>query len=190
MRDRLAGTQERRLRSGDVSYFEELFRSFYRPLLSYSAPIVGDWEVAEDVVQGVFERLWKERKRLEMKTTMRSYLFQCVYSRSLDVLRKEKVRREYRERSLVKVNAGESETLGNITYPELESRVRSAVERLPAQCRRVFEKSRYAGMSNADIAEDLGISVKTVEVHMSKALKRLRSDLGDFLILCLFYGII
>lgn len=161
--------------------FESVFRAHYSLLCSYANQFLKDPDGAEEVVQEVMFRLWTNRSSLVIETSLRSYLFRAVRNGCMNVLKHRNVRDEYRN---WREHQDQSTTLtqeDNLVVSELESRIREAIDRLPVERRKVFVHSRYDGLSYNQIAEKLGISVKTVENQMGKALKALREELAEYL---------
>jgi RNA polymerase sigma-70 factor, ECF subfamily len=169
-----------RIASGDRGAFEQLFREHYAALVRFGEGLLRSRELAEDTVQEVLLNLWKQRETVRVDDSVKAYLFRAVRNRALNHIRNERVRREavpqiVREtREAAGADAGLVET-------ELEAAVRAAIAELPPRCREVFELSRVRGLKYAEIAEALGISIKTVETQMGRALKSLRERLGDIL---------
>jgi RNA polymerase sigma-70 factor (ECF subfamily) len=145
-----------------------------------SESIVRSQAVAEEIVQDVMLELWKRREQLAADSSPQAYLFQSARNRSLNYVRHEKVAREgepYATRS----EAIESNAHSSMVEDEMAIAVRRAVAGLPARCREVFELSRTHGLKYSEIATTLGISVKTVEAQMGKALRVLREELSPWI---------
>jgi RNA polymerase sigma-70 factor (ECF subfamily) len=162
--------------------FERLFRDFFPPLMAFARKIVVDEDDAREVVQQVFIKLWEKRSELDLSTSLKSYLFTSVHHRSLNVIRD---RKKFSSAELPEV-AGEWDVSAQIESMELEGKIREAIDSLPEKCREIFELNRFEGLKYSEIATQLGISVKTVENQISKALKILREQLGKYLTLLLY----
>jgi RNA polymerase sigma-70 factor (ECF subfamily) len=161
--------------------FEALFRTHYSALCSYANGFLKDVDASEEVVQEMMFRLWTGRESLVINSSLKSYLYRSVRNGCLNVLKHLDVREEYksfRERENVDSQRSQEDEM---IISELEVRIREAIDRLPVERRKVFILSRYDGMSYNKIAEKLGISIKTVENQMGKALKTLREELSDYL---------
>ena len=169
-----------RLRAGDDDAFDALFRAHYAPLVGLAEGMLRQRAVAEEVVQDVLLELWRRRESLTLEESLRAYLFRSVRNRALNHLRHEKV-----ERRGEPFAAGEPSSLPSaqaaLEEAEIDAAVREAVGALPERCREVFELSRVRGLRYAEIAETMGISVKTVEAQMGKALRMLRERLAPWL---------
>lgn len=169
-----------RLRKGDEAAFDVIFRAWYAPLVRASESIVRSRAIAEEVVQDVMLELWKRRESLAADTSAQAYLFQAARNRSLNHVRHERVAREgqpYATRS----EAVDPTAHSRVVEDEMAVAVKRAVDGLPDRCREVFELSRTHGLRYSEIATVLGISVKTVEAQMGKALRVLREELAVWL---------
>jgi RNA polymerase sigma-70 factor, ECF subfamily len=165
------------LSRGDQSVFQQVFDACYEKLCHYAFTILKDMDEAEDVVQSMFIKLWEKREELDIKQTIRSYLFKAVYHRCINVL-------EHRAIKLKHQDHGTRDIFSRVQPPEvfpqeLEDSIKKAINTLPPQCRTIFMMSRYEEMRYSEIAGKLNISVNTVENQISKALKILRLQLKD-----------
>ncbi len=169
----------------DPESFETMFRQHYLRLQSYAYSIVGDEAQAEEVVQAVFVQLWEKREEQPIKTSVKAYLFKAVYHRALNQKRHQKVKEAYSDYQ--KAHSPNSAFQDPAEANELKSRIEAAIGMLPPRCQQVFRLSRFEGLSYQEIAKELDISVKTVEVQMGKALRMLRESLQDYLPLFLLF---
>lgn len=161
--------------------FEQLFTTWYSQLCSYANGFLNDLDASEEIVQEVMIKIWTNRETLEINTSIRSYLFRAVRNGCLNVLKQINIREEYksfREREDSSLQRSHEE---EVMISELEKKIRRAIDQLPLERRKVFIMSRYDGLTYRQIADKLGISVKTVESQMGKALKFLREELTDYL---------
>ena len=156
--------------------YELLFRRFYRPLCSHAVRYVYAKEVAEDIVSDVFLNVWRNRVYESVSTTFQAYLFGAVRNRVLNYLRDHALRQPTNVRTADEAIADDPQQI--LQYTELQARIQATVTGLPPQCQRVFMLSRFEGRTHAQIAGQLGISVKTVETHLTKALATLRQMLA------------
>lgn len=169
------------LQEGDVTAFEMFFRTYYKPLCNYAYTFIQDKDEAEEIVQSAFLSVWEKRQSIDIKTSLKSYLYTMVRNTSLNVIKHEKIKQKYVGESLA-VDARSYEGVSQaVISSELETRIQQAMEVLPEQCRLVFKLSRLEELKYAEIAEQLNISIKTVENHMGKALKIMREQLKDYL---------
>ncbi len=169
------------LAKGDVTTFEMLFRTYYQPLCNYAYSFLRDKEGAEEVVQTTFLLVWEKREAVEIHTSPRSYLYAMVRNACLNVLKHEKIKQRHAVEEMALAERSSESVSQVLAGNELERRISEAVEQLPEQCRMVFKLSRFEELKYSEIAEQLNISVKTVESHMGKALKIMREKLRDYL---------
>ncbi|MDR1161195.1 MAG: RNA polymerase sigma-70 factor [Tannerellaceae bacterium] len=175
---------------------ENLFGKYYKILRAYAYRLSGDKYIAEDIVQDVYYELWKKRDKLVMEDAIKYYLFRSIYTKALNYLNsKTYTDTEAFEQSTegriqqIYLQSHLSDQESELMYKELCERVNSAIDSLPGQCKKVFILSRKYELKNKEIAEQLDISVKAVEKHISKALSILRvslKDIGLILLLPLF----
>lgn len=154
-----------------VRQFEALFKKLYLPLGMFALRIVGDASDAEDIVQDVFLRTWQKIEAGAEIDSIKSYLYGSVRNRCIDFLRSRQAVVEVGDDDF----AVDSES---IDTSERDALVWAAIDKLPDQCRTVFLLSKRDGLSNDEIAEELGVSVKTVKNQMTKAFARLRTALS------------
>ena len=165
--------------------FEQLFKAHYKALHAYANMLLKDVDIAEEVVQSMFLKLWEKRNLLDVQTSVKAYLYKCVYNDSLNLLKHEQVKSKYQDFTVHTMNTYHEAASNRVELSELQKELRLAMEGLPEQCRIIFQMSRFEELKYKEIAERLGISVKTVENQMGKALKILRLKLVDFLVLIL-----
>lgn len=172
----LTAVEFARIASGDRNAFEELFRAHYRPLCSFAMPYLKDRDRAEDLVQDLFVRLWNDRERLNVSSSLKSYLFTSVRNRCLNEVQKV-VRLKPLNETLHDASTDDGPSEEDHTWRS--ARVLAAIEALPEERRKIFKLSRNEHLKYHEIAERLGLSVKTVENQMGRALKTLREELAD-----------
>lgn len=165
--------------------FEQLFKMHYKALHAYANMLLKDTDTAEEVVQSMFLKLWEKRDLLDVQTSVKAYLYKCIYNDSLNLLKHEHVKTKYQDFTVHTMNTHHEATSNRVELSELQKELQFALNALPEQCRIIFQMSRFEELKYKEIAERLGISVKTVENQMSKALKILRLKLVDFLVLIL-----
>ena len=173
----------------DEAAFEQVFKTNFKKLHAYACTIIKEETAAEEVVQQVFFKLWERSKGLSISGSVAAYLYRAVYNESLNYLKHQKVLSQYLQH-VTHTMKNESYTPGKkFSMKELDEQLSKAMNELPEQCRTVFQLSRFEELRYREIADHLGISVKTVENHMGKALKILRTKLVEFLpftLFCLF----
>ena len=161
--------------------FEATFKRYYKPLHAYAFTIVKDEAVAEDIVQQVFFRIWKNAENLHIHSSIAAYLYRSVNNESLNHLKHEKLVVAHQKATAPQMKEERDSAAGKILHKELEQKIREALNTLPEHCRTVFQLSRFENLKYQEIADRLGISIKTVENQMGKALKILRIQLIDLL---------
>jgi RNA polymerase sigma-70 factor (ECF subfamily) len=169
-----------RIRQGDQGAFDTLFRAHYAPLVRHIEGMLRRRDVAEEVVQDVMLELWRRRETLVVDDSLRAYLYRATRNRALNHLRHEAIvkRSEPELAPDVESRPGADSVLVD---EEIGVAVRQAMRELPDRCREVFELSRMRGLKYSEIAAALGISVKTVEAQMGKALRLMREKLAPWL---------
>ena len=174
-----------RFRSGDELAFGEIFETYYSALVRYAVTLVRDMDEAEDVVQGVFVRVWQGRERLEEGVMLRSWLYKSVQNSCFNHLKHLKVRGVHAV--FVKREGEGVDQHDALEGNELQGRIDAALLVLPEQCGKIFRMSRFEDLKYQEIADKLGLSIKTVENQMGKALRILREELKDYLPLLLIF---
>jgi RNA polymerase sigma-70 factor (ECF subfamily) len=168
-----------RLRRGDEAAFDAIFRRWYPSLVRAAESLVRSRAVAEELVQDVMLELWKRRETLAEESSPQAYLFQATRNRALNHIRHARIER-LGEPHASRPEAVDSTAHSLVVEEEMLVAVKKAVDRLPDRCREVFELSRTHGLKYSEIATALGISIKTVEAQMGKALKTLREELAPW----------
>lgn len=164
-----------RIVAGDRVAFEALFRAHYKPLCAFANGYLADAGKSEDLVQELFIRLWLDREKLTVTSSIKAYLFAAVRNRCFNALKVTVRMRGVSDQQ----HAIEGEEFTEDEHTERIARVQAAVAGLPEERRKVFTMCRFDGLKYAEVAARLGISVKTVENQMGKALKDLRVELAD-----------
>lgn len=171
------------IRTGNIVAFNEMFIHFYSPLCEYASQYISDTE-AEELVQDIMVHLWEDREIIHVEKSLKSYLFSSVKNRCLNSIRNERTKDRIHNFLYERMK----ETLEEPDYylaNELAVNIDKAIEELPEKFRETFILSRFSSMTNTEIAEQLGVSVKTVEYRISQSLKILRVKLKDYLPLLL-----
>lgn len=177
-----------KLRDGDQEAYIFLFRKYYVPLCTYSRRYVGRKDVAEEVVSETFFNVWRNRATLEIHSSVKGYLFHAVLNNSLNYLRK--LRKEERledyfsdtaDENIGFIMNAEEISSDSLILKDMAETIDRAVDQLPPQQQAVFRLKRYEGKKLGEIAQIMGISVKTVEMHLSKAMLTLRKSLKEYL---------
>ncbi len=175
------------INTGDINTFEMAFRTNYNALCNYAYTFVNDHDEAEEVVQSTFINFWEKRAEININHSLKAYLYRSVRNSCLNKLKHEKVKREHEKHELTFSSLGVESTAQSVMKNELEQRIAQALTKLPEQCRLVFTLSRFEELKYQEIADQLSISVKTVENQMGKALRIMREQLKDYLPLLLIF---
>jgi RNA polymerase sigma-70 factor (ECF subfamily) len=163
------------------SAFEELFKSHFKKLFAYALTIVRNEMAAEEIVQNVFYKIWEKHGLVEIQTSVSAYLYRSVYNDSLNYLKHEKVKASYQAHIATRSKDVVDNAASKAQLSELQEKLNSALSELPEQCRTIFQMSRFEELKYHEIAERMGLSVKTIESQMGKALRILRIKLADYL---------
>lgn len=169
------------INTGNELAFEKVFKQYFKSLQNYAYTILKDLDVAEEMVQNVFLKIWEKREKLPTDAVVSSYLYKSVYHESLNYLRHEKVKISHQQQTLYSMKEETDNASDRIKLKQLEEHLQKALNDLPQQCRTIFQMSRFDELRYREIADELGISIKTVENHMGKALRLLRLKLVEFL---------
>ena len=182
----MSETIEQRIRMGDEHAFELLYRRYFVRLCAFANKFLWDSRNSEEVVQDVFLKLWEKRAALGDGGSAKSFLFQAVHNKCLNVLEHQKVVDHYAEliRSVYS-NPSEFDASESLMAKELNDRIQKIVNDLPSECTKIFLMSRVDGKKHKEIAEELHLSIKTIENQMNRALKKLRLQLADVLTILL-----
>ena len=167
-----------RLKEGDKRALTILYNNYWKPLYISSFNLLKDKEVCEEIIQDVFIEIWNKRSDIQIKVSLKSYLYACVRYKVFAEFRKSKnlpiaIYEDLNNR----FQYASPET--QMMHEELKKQVSLVVESLPEKCKMVFKLSRIEQLSHKEISEQLNVSTKTIENHITKALKILRLSLGN-----------
>jgi RNA polymerase sigma-70 factor (ECF subfamily) len=164
------------IRSRNKDVFEAVFKQYAPSMYNIAVKYVQDTDEANDMVQDVFLNLWKGAENLDDRAPINHYLARATVNTCLNRIKKEQ-RKETYTKEQMHLATPVSDSTAILERKELEAQYHLALEKLPEQCRRVFEMSRGNGLTPTEIATQLNISINTVYAHLTTALKRLRIDL-------------
>jgi len=168
------------IRKGDRKAFRAIIDIYYEEIYLYARSLSRDEILAKDLTQEVFLKLWKKRKKLRDITSLRGWLYKSVRNKFIDYVRKHRKEVYFFEINYAKII---DDIVQEDYLDDLKRKVKiveKEIERLPKKCQKVFTLSKKEGLANNEIAEHLGISVKTVEGHLTNAIKILRKSLDEF----------
>lgn len=168
-----------RLISKDKRAFEQVFNQYYNIMVLYAARFMDTREEAEEIAQDVFVKFWEKCDTLAPDSSVKSYLYRSVHNSCLNAIKHEKVKDGYRQHVINFLETSYQDTIEVYDPDIIRNRIHLEIDKLPPRCSEIFKLSRFEGLKYQEIADHLGISVKTVEVQMGKALKVLRENLDD-----------
>ncbi|WP_394698711.1 RNA polymerase sigma-70 factor [uncultured Draconibacterium sp.] len=171
-----------RLKEGDYESFNRIFFKYYQPLFLFAQKFVTE-DLAKDLVQDCFYELWKRRKTIDIKTTLSAYLFSIVKNRCYKYFEKERLKAGKLNEIELRLKQEELNYFlhseKSVLEFEIRDRIKNTLDKLPPKCAQVFNESRFNGLSNKEIAEKYDLSLKSVEKHISKALKIFQNEFKD-----------
>lgn len=171
------------LQQDKLSAFREIYQRYWKKLYSDAYRRLKNKELCEEVVQEIFSNLWHKRHTLQINTTIGGYLHLAVLNQVVDQYRKQTIRAKHTEALKLLTTETDTGTEDAIMLRDLTHTLETEISHLPDKCRSVFELSRKEYKSNKEIAQLLGISEKTVENQITKAIKRLRLSLSHHLLI-------
>lgn len=165
--------------TGNLDNFEALFKHFYPPLVVYACKYLGEIDLAREIVQDFFVRLYEKRQTITIDTSIKSYLYRSIYNCCINY-RKQRNIQDKHLKNIDMEKIDEDNLENEINRIELQQRIFDVIESLPAKCSLIFKMNRLEGMKNEEIALKLNLSKRTVETQISKALKILRQKLAGY----------
>lgn len=164
------------LKRDDEGAMAVIYRKYWEPLYLSAYNVIKSKELCEDIVQELFIKLWNNRHAIEITVSLKAYLYASTRYEVYRQIRLGAVKDDIYEGILERMHA--PDVHGSIEYAELVAQISSIINKLPEKCREVYNLSRQENLSHKQIAERLNISTKTVENHLTKALRLLRTSLG------------
>lgn len=178
----------RLLKEGNMVAFDTIYGQFSHKLFSFVFKILKNEAEADDIVQEVFVKIWESREKLGDYKLLNSYIFTIAYNNSIDLIRKRINNNKYLEHlknsSVIQITPA---TISEIEFNELNTQVEKLIAKLPERQKQVYLLHRETGLTYPEIAEQLGISKNTVETHMVKALKYLRQNIDNSLLINMLF---
>ncbi len=181
------------LKYGSKTAFEYVFKTHYDALLRYAEEILRDPHQAEDVVENLFVVIWEDRKKIDIRSSLKSYLYRSTFNGCMNVLRKKKSENQYRDFFIHHSNFSKTHDYGSMSYPlsgiiekEFETKIEEVIDKLPPQCKKIFIMSRVDDLSHQLIADELGLSVNTVKAQIMNAIKKIKVALKKMLAVIVF----
>lgn len=176
---------------GDRTAFEKIFRAYYKRLHGFAYSYVRQGEIAEDIVQSVFLKIWTQKEKWDPPGTVKQYLFAAVRNEALNKIRHQQVVAEAEDEVVHKFEEFNRQSLfeEDFDVEELRREIQKGIDQLPARCRQIFILNRWSGLTYSEIADYLEISINTVNTQMGRALKSLRDHLSNYLHVLITAGI-
>ena len=178
------------LKKGNEDSFVYLMNTYHDKLCVYARGLTKDHYTAQDIVQNVFLRVWEQRKKLNSSLNLNNFLYKSIYNEFIDHYRKIKLLTPLEEEHIKQLNTIVSEQKAS-EIDRLVELVKQEIENLPPKCKSVFTMGKLEGLTYVEIAEHQKVSIRTVEMHMSRAFEIIRKKIGDKTntILFLLFGI-
>ncbi len=175
------------LRRKDIIVFDYIFNYYYSSLCVFSLQYLKDRNAVEDLVQDFFVFLWIEASHIQINSSLKAYIFTAIKNRCLDLQKHQKVSEKYRTFILFSADKNNNSTDQYFSESELRQAIQKSLEKLSPRCREIFELSRIKGLTNKEIADQLGITKRTTELQISNSLKIIKKELAEYLPLCLIF---
>ncbi len=173
------------IRNKNEKVFESVFKEYFKVLTIHAKKYVLDLDIAKDITQETFVKLYEKREELVIHTSLKSFLYTSVRNRCLDYIKLNKIRQNHKDAIAYQsaTNSEEEEEDKEIRITELKQKIHKVIQTLPSQNQKIFMLSRFEGKTNQEIADELNISKRTVETHISNALKKIRVSVAIALLL-------
>ena len=169
-----------KIKEGDIGKFEMLFKDYYERLCEFGMKYLKSIDLAEEIVQDTFYNIWKNRNTINIKTSLKSYLYTAVRNNCLQELRTRSLDIKYENYYKSHYVNDSVNPVDELNAKELNEVIHKVLNSLPERCKIIFKMSREEGLKYHEIAEKLSISIKTVEANMGKALKQFRHYLKEY----------
>ena len=169
-----------KMKGGDRESFNKVFRHYYAPLTRFCIRFVGDGDQAAEIVQDLFVKVWTNREKLTFTSSFESYMLRSVRNSAITYINKERSHADVNER-IYTDDSDSNDPSETLQSNNLEASYQKVLATMPEKRREVFLASRFDGLKYAEIATKMGLSQKTVEAHMSAAIKQLREGLKEYL---------
>ena len=169
-----------KLKAGDYPAFSNIFTAYYQDLVLFATRFTHDLNHAEEIVQDTFVRLWEEHESIKVTISLKSYLLKIVQNKCIDWYRHKKIMQTHNNSVMESPPQFIYDTDSYILYSELQEQIEAALDKLPEEISEVFRMNRFRGLKYHEIADLLGVSARTIEVRIGKALHMLRDHLKEY----------
>lgn len=173
----------RQVRQGDEEAYELIFRRYFKVLSVYAMSYLKDIEIAQDITQDVFVKLYESKESLQIHTSLKSFLYTTIRNRCLDYIKINRIHHDHKEIIKHQLAGTDVDKSDAVLKAELQEKIYEAINQLPEQRQKIFKLSRIDGKSNQEIATLLNLTKRTVETHISNALKNMKAALAEYLTL-------
>lgn len=170
-----------KLKLGDPDSFSDVFSAYYKDMVFFAYSFTHELSSAEDIVQETFVKLWEDHEKLIVTVSLKSILLKTIQNKCIDWHRHKKIVNNHCSYIIDNSPLYEYDTDNYVLRSDLELRIEMAITNLPEKFKEAFEMNRFEGLKYKEIATKLNVSIRTVEVRISKALGLLRKSLIDFL---------
>jgi RNA polymerase sigma-70 factor (family 1) len=174
-----------RIKKGEQSAFKILFKLYHKPLCHFARVYVKQMDIADEIVQETFIKIWEIRHTLDETLSLKAFLYRCVHNNCINYIRKLQVDNRLSEKYVHEIKYRvqflelglDHSYFDELVANELDLKIQKAIDGLPEQCREIFLLSRFNDMNNRQIAEKMSVSVNTVKTQVSRALQKIRTSL-------------
>lgn len=167
-----------KLKKNKSKAFDALFLKYHKQLVYFSFKYLKNIDDAEEVIQDFFTTIWERRNTIDIKISFKAYAYRSVYNNSIKLLKNKQKISDQSEKELDVLKEDYHDYLEEA---ELADKIHNTIESLPESCKKIFKMSRNDGLKYREIAEELNISIKTVETQISRALKKLYQNLENYI---------
>lgn len=176
------------IKNNNEKAFESVFKKYFSVLTMYAKKYVMDFDVAKDITQDTFIKFYEKREDIEIHTSLKSFLYTSVRNKCLDHIKLNKIRDQHKDQIKYQASiSSEDEDAEHIKRTELQEKIYKILKTLPTKNQKIFMMSRIQGKTNQEIADELGLTKRTVETHISNALKRIREAVLLIMVLIISY---
>jgi RNA polymerase sigma-70 factor (ECF subfamily) len=170
----------RQIQKKDTKAFESYYKMHYKSFFVMACRYLKSTEQAEEIVNDVFMKIWEDGNKISIDSSLKSYIYRAIINRSLNEIQKNK--KDFNLAVDIFNTQEESYELRQIEENELRIKLFDAIELLPDQCKKVFQLSRFEELKQQEIADKMGISIKTVKNHITHALKTISKSIDGFVV--------
>jgi RNA polymerase sigma-70 factor (ECF subfamily) len=168
-----------RFRNGDMEAFRKIYETFCDPLYRFAYSYLKESFETEEIIQDVFLKVWEKRAEVDVQKSFKSYLYRITVNKVFNELKHRIVRQKYEQQAMRNDQYTDETPESSIQFHELNEKLEKLLDELPAQQRTIFVMSRWKGLSNAEIAEQLNLSIRTVENQIYRATRFIKLHIND-----------